>query len=78
VAGDGENQIVVAPGASAGVLSTMPLNDLPDGRRLLTCLEIPMPSVVAAVGQGRIGLQSVVNPAPAQRLPTGMLAWGPI
>ena len=47
------------------------LADLPDGPGvLLTCLEIPMPSVVAAVAAAaRIGLRSVVNPAPGQRLP---------
>ncbi|MDP9467512.1 MAG: ribokinase [Chloroflexota bacterium] len=81
VAADGENQIVVAPGANAEVsIEDAALNDLPRGPGvMLTCLEIPMPSVLAAVAAAtRIGLQSVVNPAPAQRLPAALLAAGPI
>ena len=81
VAADGENQIVVAPGANAEVSVTdAALNDLPDGPGvLLTCLEIPMASVAAAVtAAARIGLRSIVNPAPGQRLPVNVLTTGPI
>ena len=81
VAADGENQIVVAPGANAGVSSEdAALPDLPAGPGvMLACLEIPLPSVAAAVAAAtRIGLQSIVNPAPAQRLPGALLAVGPI
>jgi ribokinase len=81
VAPDGENQIVVAPGANAMV----PADDasLPrvetGGGVLLACLEVPMAAVIAAVGAARrIGLQPIVNPAPAQRLPPEVLAAGPI
>ena len=77
----GENQIVVASGAN-GEVSTddAALRGLRDGPGvLLVCLEIPMPAVTAAVmAAERIGLQSVVNPAPAERLPAELLASGPI
>lgn len=77
----GENQIVVASGAN-GEVSTedASLRGLPNGPGvLLVCLEIPMPAVTAAVmAAERIGLQSVVNPAPAERLPAELLASGPI
>lgn len=77
----GENLIVVASGAN-GEVSTddAALLGLPDGSGvLLACLEIPMPAVTSAViAARRIGLQSVVNPAPAQPLPAELLAAGPI
>ena len=81
VGAGGENQIVVASGANAEVsVEDAALRDMPDGPGvLLTCLEIPMPSVVAAVeAAARIGLRSVINPAPAARLPAGVLSLGPI
>ncbi|HTI28869.1 MAG TPA: ribokinase [Methylomirabilota bacterium] len=81
VAPDGENQIVVAPGANA-LLSAddASLSSLPAGPGvLLTCFEVPMPAVVSAVqAAGRIGLQAVVNPAPAQPLPPGLVGAGVI
>ena len=81
VGADGENQIVVAPGANA-LLATAAasLADLPPGPGvMLTCLEIPMPCVVAAVQAAlRIGMQPVVNPAPAAALPHEVLAAGVI
>jgi ribokinase len=77
----GENQIVVASGAN-GEVSTddAALHRLPDGPGvLLTCLEIPMSAVTAAVmAAQRLGLLAVVNPAPAERLPAELLACGPI
>ncbi len=81
VAADGENQIVVAPGANAKVsVDEAALHGLPPGPGvLLTCLEIPMTVVEAAVASAvRIGLQPVINPAPAQALPIETLAAGPI
>jgi len=77
----GENQIVVAPGANAEVSTDDgALNGVAAGPGvLLTCLEIPMPSVVAAVAAAaRTGLTPIVNPAPAQRLPAELLAANPI
>ena len=81
VAADGENQIVVASGANAEVsIDDAELSGLPRGPGvLLTCLEIPMRSVVAAAQAAvRIGLQAIVNPAPAQPLPPELLETGPI
>jgi ribokinase len=81
VAADGENQIVVAPGANAEVsMEDAAVNGLPAGPgAMLTCLEIPMRAVVAAVATAvRLGLQPIVNPAPGQRLPAEVLAAGPI
>jgi len=81
VAPDGENQIVVAPGANA-LLSADDAslaNVAPGAGVMLTCLEVPMPAVVAAVAAAaRIGMQAVVNPAPAQALPPQVLASGAI
>jgi len=81
VAPDGENQIVVAPGANALVSAddaSLPNLEAGDGV-LLACLEVPMAAVIAAVAAARrIGLQPVVNPAPARELPPGVLAAGPI
>jgi ribokinase len=81
VARDGENQIVVAPGANAELSpEDAVLHDLEPGPGvMLTCLEIPMPTVVAAAEAARhLGLALVVNPAPGQPLPRELLALGPI
>ena len=81
VAPDGENQIVVAPGANLLVSAddaSLP-NVEPGGGVLLVCLEVPMAAVIAAVAAARrIGLQPIVNPAPARELPPEVLAAGPI
>jgi ribokinase len=81
VAPDGENQIVVASGANALVAADdASLANLPPGPGvMLTCLEVPMPAVVAAVAAAaRIGMQAVLNPAPAQALPREVIASGAI
>lgn len=81
VAPDGENQIVVASGAN-GLVSTddASLAEVPKGSGvLLACFEVPMSAVIAAVqAAGRIGLQAIVNPAPAQPLPPELLDAGVI
>ena len=78
---DGENQIVVAPGAN-GLVSAddASLDDklLPPGV-VLASLEVPMNAVVAAVLTARgIGMQAIVNPGPAHAIPPELLASGPI
>ena len=80
VAADGENQIVVASGANAEVAEAdVALAGLEGPGVLLTCLEVPLPTVVAAVAAAaRQGLRPIVNPAPAQRLPPELLGLGPI
>lgn len=81
VAADGENQIVVAPGANAEVsIDDAALQGMrPGGGVLLTSLEIPMAAVLGAVASAaRLGLLPVVNPAPGRRLAPELLAHGPI
>jgi ribokinase len=81
VGADGENQIVVAPGANAHVSSEdAALAGLAsDGGVLLACLEIPMTTVLAALDAAtRLHLVPIVNPAPARRLPLELLAHRPI
>jgi ribokinase len=76
----GENQIVVAPGANASLVPG-DVHQLPlvRGDALLTNLEIPMPTVSAALQAARdIGATAVLNPAPAHALPADVLALGPI
>jgi ribokinase len=81
VAADGENQIVVAPGANAEVsrddadLTGM----VHEGDVLLTCLEIPMATVVAALASAtRLGVRAILNPAPGRHLPPELLTLAPI
>ncbi|MEO8245493.1 MAG: ribokinase [Chloroflexota bacterium] len=78
----GENQIVVAPGANAALSigdAEAAAEFVTGGAVLLTCLEIPMPAVVAGVraatAEGRL---AIVNPAPAHALPAELLALAPI
>jgi ribokinase len=76
----GENQIVVAPGANASLVPG-DVHQLPLGRddALLTNLEIPMPTVTAALQAARdVGATAILNPAPAHALPADVLALGPI
>ena len=73
----GENQILVAPEANAS-LSPTDVGEL-DGAVLLTNLEIPMPTVVAALHAGRdAGMTLILNPAPAHALPAEVLSLRPI
>ncbi len=78
----GENQIVVAPGANgflraddAGAAGEL----AGDGGVVLTCLEVPMPAVIAAaIGAAAHRIAAIVNPAPAHALPGELLAAHPI
>jgi ribokinase len=81
VATDGQNQIVVAPGANAQVSTDdVTLSRLSPGAGvLLASLEVPIDTVVAAVASARrLGLTPIVNPAPARALPGELLAHRPI
>jgi ribokinase len=74
---DGENQIVVAPGANALVSADdASLGDLRPSRGvMLASLEVPMQAAVAAVvAAKRLGMQPIVNPGPASPLPPGLMA----
>jgi ribokinase len=67
VAADGENQIVVAPGANASVEAGEGLGE-PDA--VLCQLEIPVDTVSAAAAQARF---LCVNAAPARPMPRALL-----
>ena len=82
---DGENQIVVAPGANAEVQADTVRAALADligpgePAVLVACLEVPMRAVVAALAAADdLALPVVLNPAPATRLPTEILDRRPI
>lgn len=75
---DGQNSIVVAPGANGHVTP----DDIDAAREaiagadvMLLQLEIPLESVVHAAALGKAhGLTVILNPAPAQELPAELLA----
>ncbi len=63
---DGENSIIVVPGANASVR----IADVAPARVVLVQLEIPLPTVSAALRAGhRVGATTILNPAPAAVLP---------
>lgn len=69
----GANQITVAPGANTALtpddLAGMD-QSFPPGTVLLTQLEIPLPTVEAALRRGKAaGFVTILNPAPARPLP---------
>lgn len=77
VADDGQNTIVVAPGANgrvspADVQAAYPAFD--GASVLMLQLEIPLPAVQRAIDEARRrGLQVILNPAPAQPLEPALL-----
>lgn len=71
VAGDGENQIVVAPGANAR-LSPQDLPVFTADEAVLCQLEVPVPTLVAVSERVRGFL--ALNLAPARELPPALLA----
>ena len=67
----GENSIVVVPGANLDVR----VAQLPPADVLLTQLEVPLPVVEDALRRARAaGMRTILNPAPAARLPHDLLA----
>jgi ribokinase len=71
VGDDGENSIVVIPGANAAVA----VGSVPDARVVLAQLEIPLGSVADAFRLARAsGATTVLNPAPAADLSDALLA----
>jgi ribokinase len=72
-AADGENLIVVVPGANAALLpADVDVAELRQAAVVLLQLETPLETVLAAAEAGT-GLV-VLNPAPPQPLPAGLLA----
>ncbi|WP_338846539.1 ribokinase [Massilia sp. W12] len=78
VCDDGENSIVLAAGANARLspADVTAAQDVIGAGKLLLCqLEVPMETVQAALACAkRQGVRVVLNPAPVQALPEGMLA----
>lgn len=74
----GENQIVVAPGANATLLEAQvdrAFETLPEGSLVLMQLEVPLPTVIHAVAvAGEKGCRVILDPAPARALPGDLLA----
>ena len=75
---DGQNRIVLAPGANGAMdeASIRQSGRLIDGAMMLIVqLEVPMPVVQAAVARAkRAGVKVLLNPAPAQSLPESLWA----
>lgn len=77
VSGSGENSIAVAPGANARLSPAdvkRAQTEFKHADVLLTQLETPLPTVIAAVKlAARNRLLTILNPAPAQALPDDLL-----
>ena len=75
---EGDNRILIDPGANSLLTAEHVTTFTPaiqDSQILLTQLEIPVPTVGAALRIGReAGVTTVLNPAPAQHLPSEILA----
>lgn len=71
VGDNGENSIIVVPGANA----TVQVDELPTAAVVLAQLEVPLDTVRRAFELARAsGATTVLNPAPAQTLPSDLLA----
>ncbi len=71
VADTGENSIIVVSGANQHVVA----DEMPRARVVLSQLEVPVATIVAAFRAARsMGALTVLNPAPAQRLDAALLA----
>jgi ribokinase len=75
---DGENLILLSPGANARFEAEPGLFDrlgLSPGDCVLTQLESPIETIAAALVEGRrAGATTILDPAPARSLPPGLLA----
>lgn len=68
VAADGENSIVVVPGANGRVEPADVAVDFAKGDVVVCQFEIPLPTVEAVLGRARAaGATTILNPAPALR-----------
>ena len=73
---DGENSIVVAPGANANLLPADidKVSDIAAAELLLLQLEIPLETISAVINKAMTSHQKVImNPAPAQKLSDELL-----
>ena len=76
VDGNGQNSIVLSPGANGKVsVADVEHASFPAGGLLLLQLEIPIPTVLRAAQRAREnGLRVLLNPAPARPLPDELVA----
>lgn len=73
---EGENCIVVAPGANANLLPAdiSTVKDITEAAIILMQLEIPMKTIVAIAKNAKVNHQKIIiNPAPAQKLDDDLL-----
>jgi ribokinase len=73
---EGENSIVVAPGANAklSVDDVSAISKLPDTAFILIQLEIPIETIAAVIDSAKLnGTHVILNPAPAQLLSDSIL-----
>ena len=75
---DGDNSIAVAPGAGAGLAEQhveSARDTIAHSRLVLASCEVPVAATLAAFRIARAsGVKTLLNPAPAQRLPAQLLA----
>jgi ribokinase len=74
---EGENCIVVAPGANYNLLASdiIKVNKIPEAEIILMQLEIPLKTISAIINIAKVNRQKVIlNPAPAQKLPDELLS----
>ncbi|CAN5470764.1 ribokinase [soil metagenome] len=72
VAANGENSIIVVPGANATVSGT----PMPNARVVLAQLEVPLAAVELAFTNARaVGSITILNPAPTQPIDESLLRW---
>jgi ribokinase len=71
---NGQNSIVISPGANGNV-DTQDVDSAPDAKLLLLQFEIPMETVLHAAKRYKSkGATVILNPAPARQIPSDLLA----
>jgi ribokinase len=71
---NGQNSIVISPGANGNV-ETRDVDSAPDAKTLLLQFEIPMETVLHAAKRYKAqGATVILNPAPARQIPSDLLA----
>ncbi len=75
VSASGENSIIVVAGANAELVADQVRDNASNAKVILAQLEVPLPTVEAALAAGRAcGATTILNPAPARRLSPSLIA----